>query len=202
MTPYERLMGVMDGKPVDRVPVVPIVREWCARQVGFTFYEILHSASKYVFAQYYCAEMFGLDLLWDLWGVHAEAEAMGSILKIPDDMACSLDIPAIKNYDKDLSGMRLLNPNKDGRLPLIREGVRQLKDLAGSRYPVLGYVQSPFRLACMLRGVEVLMKDCMKTDQHLPDLLNFCTDALTIYGAALVQAGADIIYIGSCKRTK
>jgi uroporphyrinogen decarboxylase len=196
MTPYERMMGVMHGEAVDRVPVAPILREWCARQTGFTFREIMNSASKYVFAQYYCTKTFGTDALWDLWGVHAEAEAMGSVLKIPDDMACSVDKPAIKSYEEDLSKMRLLNPHKDGHLPLILEGIRQLKDLSGGRYPVLGYVQGPFRLASMLRGTEDLMRDCVKANRHLEALLNFCTDALIVYATSLVQAGADLIWIG------
>jgi len=196
MTPYERLIGVLDGKPVDRVPVAPIVREWCARQVGFTFSEIMRSASKYVFSQYYCAKTFGMDALWDLWGVHAEAEAMGSLLKIPEDMACSVSVPAVRNYDEDLPKMRLLNPHKDGHIPLILEGIRQLKDLSGGTFPILAYIQGPFRLASMLRGPEVIMKDCMKSDKHVEEFLNFCTDALIIYGTALIQAGADIIWIG------
>jgi hypothetical protein len=63
MSPYERLMGVFEGKPVDRALVAPIVREWCARQVGFIFSELMNSASKQVFAQYYCAKIFGTDAL-------------------------------------------------------------------------------------------------------------------------------------------
>lgn len=196
MSSYERLMGVLNGKPVDRVPVAPIVREWCARQVGFTFSEIMNSVSKYVFAQYYCAKTFGMDALWDLWGVHAEAEAMGSVLKIPDDMPCSVITPAIKNYDEDLHKIKLLNPYKDGHLPFILEGIRQLKDLSGGKYPVLAYVQGPFRLASMLRGSESLMKDCMKANKYLEEFLNFCTDALILYGTALIHAGADFIWIG------
>ena len=65
MTPYERMMGVLNGEPVDRVPVAPIVREWCSKQVGFTFSELMNSASKHAFAQYYCATTFGMDLLWE-----------------------------------------------------------------------------------------------------------------------------------------
>jgi MtaA/CmuA family methyltransferase len=196
MTPYERLMGVLNCEPVDRVPVAPIVREWCARQVGFTFSEIMNSAAKYAYAQYYCAKAFQLDALWDLWGIHAEAEAMGSVLKIPEDMACSVDIPAIQNYEEDLPKLRLPNPYKDAHLPLILEGIRQLKDLAAGWFPVLGYVQGPFRLASMLRGSESIMKDCLKKNQHLEEFLDLCTNALIIYGTALVQAGADIIWIG------
>jgi uroporphyrinogen decarboxylase len=196
MTPYERMMGVLNGEPVDRVPVAPFVREWCARQVKFTFSQIMRSPSRYVYAQYYCARTFGLDALWDLWGVHAEAEAMGSVLKIPEDVPCSVDIPAIQDYEKDLPKLRVPNPNSDGRLPQILEGIRQLKEISAGEYPVLGYVQGPFRLASMLRGPESLMRDCMKSNKHLEEFLDLCTDALIVFATALVGAGADFIWIG------
>jgi uroporphyrinogen decarboxylase len=195
MTAYERLMGVFNGKPVDRVPVAPIVREWCARQAGFTFSGLMNSATKQVAAQYYCAKTFGTDALWDLWGIHAEAEAMGSVLKIPDDERCYVDIPAIRDYDKDLPKIKPLNPHKDAHLPLILEGIRQLKDVAAGRYPVLGYVNAPFRLASMLRGAETMLNDCKGADGHLEDFLVMCTDALIVYGRAVIQAGADIVWV-------
>ncbi len=196
ITPYERLMGVLSGDKVDRIPVAPIVREWCSTQVGFKFSEIMNSAEKYVYAQYYCARKFGTDAVWDLWGVHAEAEAMGTILKIPDNIACSVDTPVIKDYKEDLHKIKILDPTKDGRLPLIIQGVKMLKNLCGGIYPIMAYVQGPFRLASTLRGAENLMKDCMKKNKYLEELLEFCTDALIIYGTALIHAGADIIWIG------
>ncbi|MFH1351388.1 MAG: uroporphyrinogen decarboxylase family protein [Pseudomonadota bacterium] len=196
MTPYERMMGVLNGEPVDRVPVAPIVREWCARQAGFTFSGLMNSASMHAFSQYYCAKTYGLDLLWDFYGIHAEAEAMGSVLKVPDDMPCSVERPAIQDYDEDLPKIKLLNPYKDGHLPIVLEGIRQLKELAGERYAVLGYLQGPFRLASMLRGFEPFLKDCIKTDSHLEEFLEFCTDALIVYGTAVIQAGSDFIFIG------
>ena len=45
MTPYQRVMTALDGRKPDRVPVVPIVREWCVRQAGFEFAEVM-GASK------------------------------------------------------------------------------------------------------------------------------------------------------------
>jgi uroporphyrinogen decarboxylase len=195
MTPYSRMIGAFEGKPIDRVPVAPIVREWSARQVGFTFSELMNSASKQVFAQYYCAKIFGTDALWDLWGIHAEAEAMGSFLNIPEDGRPFIEIPLIKNYVEDLTRMRLVNPYKDGRLPLILDGIRQLKDISGGRYPVLGYVNAPFRLASILRGSDLLLKDIELGEAYLEDFLSFCTDALIIYGTAVAQAGADIVWV-------
>lgn len=36
----------------------------------------------------------------------------------------------------------------------------------------------------------------MKKNKYLPEFLEFCTDALIVYATAIVQAGADIIWIG------
>lgn len=195
MTSYERFMNVFAGKPVDRVPVAPIVREWAAKQVGFSFSELMHSASKHAYAQYFCATTFGTDALWDLWGIHAEAEAMGSSLKIPENERCYVDTPAIKNYEIDFPKMKLLNPYKDGHLPLVLEGIQQLKDLGRNRFPVIGYLNAPFRLASVLRGPDAFLRDCIEENNYLDDFLSFCTDALTVYGTAVIQAGADVIWI-------
>ena len=196
MTSYERVMAALGGQTTDRVPVAPIIRHWCARQAGFTFSEIMESATKWAYCQYFCAKRFGMDVLWDLFGIHAEAEAMGSILSIPEDMPCSVKTPAIRSYEEDFSKLKLLNPYKDGRLALILEGIKELKELSKGYFPVLGYVQGPFRLASMLRGTESLLKDCMKSNKYLEDLMEFCTNALIIYGTAVVQAGADFMWIG------
>ena len=72
MKSYDRVMIALGGGQPDRVPVVPIVREWCARQVGFRFCDILVSIEKYVYAQYFCARHFGYDAVWDLLAIHAE----------------------------------------------------------------------------------------------------------------------------------
>jgi uroporphyrinogen decarboxylase len=195
MTPYERLMGVFNHQPVDRVPVVPSLREWCVRQVGFKFSELMTNPAKHVYSQYYCARTFGTDAVFDLWGVHTEAEAMGSVLKIPDDEKPSVDIPAIESYEKNLSKLKILDPTKDGRIPFILEGIRNLKTLSGGEFPVVAYLNAPFRLASMLRGGGSMVKDCLEGNKHLEEFLELCTNALIVYSAALIQAGADLLWI-------
>jgi len=198
MNSYERIMGVMEGRDVDRIPVAPIVREWCARQVGFNFSDLLSTPGQQAFAQYYCAHTFELDILWDLWGIQAEAEAMGSSIHIPPDMegVPSVTDPVIKDYEKDFLKIKQPNHTRDGKIPLIIEGIRRLKELANGRIPVLAYVQGPFRMACMLRGPEKIMDDCRNGNKHLDKLLELCTHTLMVTGAAAVQAGADILWIG------
>lgn len=195
MTSYERVMTALEGGRPDRVPVVPIVRDWSARQVGFRFCDIMESVEKYVYAQYFCVRQFGYDAVWDLLAIHAEAEAMGSILKVPEDMPPSIEVPFVKDYEEDLGKLQIPDPWKDGRLPMILEGTRRLKELCKEEYAVIGYIQAPFRHASMLRGSEYVMRDVFKKPEQLKKLLEIATESLIVYGKAVAAAGADVICI-------
>lgn len=195
MNGYERVMTCFAGKTPDRVPILPIVREWCCKQAGITLSETMENAKKHVFSQYYCARKFGYDIVFDLLGVSAESEAMGSVLKYGDGYLPMISDYAVKDYDIDLSKLGNPDPYKDKRLPLILEGIRRLKELCEGEIPVAGSVQGPFRHAAMLRGPETLMRDLYKNRENARKLMEIATESLMIWGKAVVQAGADIVWI-------
>lgn len=195
MTSYERIMIALEGGKPDRVPVLPFLRDWGIANAGFTFADILDNPSKYVYAQYRTLRELGQDVIWDLMGVHAESEAMGSQLKIQEDSPPSVVDFAVKNLPKDLEKLRLPNPYKDGRLPQLLDVVNRLKELVREEVPVVAYVQGPFRHAAMLYGTENLLKKMIRAKEDSQHLLTIATDSLIIYGAALIDAGADIIMI-------
>lgn len=195
MTSYERIMMVLEGKKPDRTPVFPLVRDWATRQAGFTVSQAIRDVSKYVYAQFFCHKRFGYDAVRDLSGIHAESEAMGSTLKIPDDDPPSVVDYAVKDYDRDLPTLRVPNPWRDGRLPVILEGIEQLKGMCDNQVPVIAYIQAPFRHASMLRGSDDIMKDTYKRPDKVKELLEITTVSQIVYGIACVHAGADIIYI-------
>jgi uroporphyrinogen decarboxylase len=171
MNSYERVMACFEGEKPDRVPVIPLVREWCSKQAGIKFSDEMENVEKHVFSQYYCAKEFGYDIVSDLQAVHAESEAMGSVIKYGERLLPTIKEPAINNYEIDLPKLRILNPNKDGRLPIILEGITRLKELCDGEIPVMGYVQSPFRHAAMLRGVDNLLRDIFKNKENSRELL-------------------------------
>ena len=80
---------------------MPAVRDWCIRQSGFTFRDLMESPEKYVFSQYYCVKEFKYDAVWDLSAIHGESEALGSKLLIADDMPPSVIEPIAQDYSKD-----------------------------------------------------------------------------------------------------
>jgi uroporphyrinogen decarboxylase len=155
----------------------------------------LNNAGKHVYSQYYCARKFGYDVVTDIMGIHAESEAMGTVVKYGDNYPPMISEPAVKNYDEDLPKLRLLNPYKDGRLPLLLECITRLKELCGGEIPVMGYVQCPFRHAAMMRGAENLMRDTFKNKKNARRLLEIATDSQIVWGTAVAQAGADIVFL-------
>ena len=195
MTSYERIMTALDGGKPDRVPVMLFTRDWAVSQAGFTFSEVLGNPNKYVYAQYMALRELQVDVIWDLMGVHAESEAMGSVLKLQHDAPPSVVKFVVEELPQDLARVRLPNPYKDGRLPELLQVVGRLKDLVRNEVPVIAYVQGPFRLAAMLRGTERLLKDMHKLSDACQELMTIATDSLISYGSALVNAGADLIMI-------
>ncbi len=195
MNSYERIMAVLNGQKPDRIPVFPLVREWCVRQAGFKAYEAILDASKYAYSQYLCLKEFGYDMVRDLGGIHCESEAMGSKLKFPEDAFPSVVDFAIQDYKKDLPKLKIPDPNKDGRMPVVLEGIHRLKEKCKGEVPVLGYLQAPFRHASMLRGPEKILTDIYKTPKYVKDLLELCVYTQITWGKALIQAGADVLFI-------
>ncbi|MHC4241350.1 MAG: uroporphyrinogen decarboxylase family protein [Planctomycetota bacterium] len=195
MTPYQRVMAALSGEQPDRVPVIPWVRDWCAVQAGFSIVDIMENIEKYVFAQYLCQRDFGYDAVFDLCGVCAESEAMGTVIRYDNETPPMAIEHPVQDYARDLSKLNIPNPNIDGRLPMVLEGIRRLKELCRGEIPVIGYLQGPLRHATMLRGPDYLLRDMYKRPEPLQELLDIATDCQMIYGMALIHAGADIIMV-------
>ncbi|HID18931.1 TPA: hypothetical protein EYP27_05270 [Candidatus Bathyarchaeota archaeon] len=196
MTSYDRLMTAFERKQPDRVPVTPFNREWCLRQLGFKFSAAMTNAEIYAFSQLYCIKKFGYDMVLDFLAVHAESEAMGSRLHIPEDAAPSVAEPAVKDYKSDLPKLKVPNPWKDGRLPMILKGIQIMKSVCEKmNIPVMGYVQAVWRHTCMLRGVEKAMLDVKKNPDELKELCEIALESLIVYGNAVAEAGADLIWV-------
>lgn len=189
-------MSVIAGQKPDHTPVIPWVREWCSIQAGIDFIEEIESAEKHVDAQSFCVGRFGYDCVWDLLGMSAESEAMGSELKISRGYVPSIVRNAVQDYRTDLPGLKLFDPYQKKRLTTILEGTRLLKKKFNQKVPVISYVQAPLRHVSMLRGTEKVMTDMFKQKENLRKLCEIATESLLVYAEAQIESGADIICLG------
>jgi len=106
-----------------------------------------------------------------------------------------VEIPAVQNYENDLSRLKLFDPHQNQRLSLILEGMRRLKNRFKHQVPVIGYIQAPFRHVSMLRGSENAMRDLYKAPESLRKLCDIALSSLIVYAVAIISTGVDILFI-------
>ena len=196
MSSYERVMCVLEGKKPDVLAIVPMVREWCSKQAGIEFVDELENVEKHVYSQSYAVSEFGYDVVWgEAYACHSESEAMGSVLKIAKGYLPSVEKPAVEDYKRDLQRLKLFDPYRNKRLTTLLEGTRRLKTRFNAEFPVIGYLQAPFRHASMLRGSENIMRDMYKQKENLKELCEIALSSQIVYAVAVISAGADILFI-------
>ena len=61
MTPPERMDAIMTRQRPDRVPFIPFIFGFCAKNVGYPVRSLFDDAEKSFWAQMWTAEMFGYD---------------------------------------------------------------------------------------------------------------------------------------------
>ncbi len=188
------MMTALNGEVPDCVPVMPEVLQWTSYHLGFDMFDITQGIEKYVFSQYYWVRKYGYDAVQNLIGINAVSEAMGSKLKFFKQEPPAVIEYAVKDYTKDLGKLKVVNPNKDGRLPIVLGVVRRLKELCQGEILVNAWLRGPFFLASRLRG-EDIYRDMLRNKNNLHHLLEITTYNQIIFGTALIQAGADTITI-------
>lgn len=192
MTPMERVMAVAKGEMPDRVPFLITSREFGIKYSGFLHSQAYENPDLYVDSQLRLLEDFQTDGVWDIWCTPAVDEALGAKMDIPEDDPPWIAEPCVPEHS-DLSKLKPVDPEKDGRMPYLLDVVSRLKAAVGPDIPVIAWASPPFRTSCMIRGNTELYMDIFDDPQFVKDLLEVTTEACTAYGKALVDAGADII---------
>lgn len=193
MTSYERVMTALSLGQPDRVPVVPSATAFSFKNAGFKYSECLFDADKHVQAQLRLRGDFGVD---GVWGPSSNAvpEGVGATLRIPEDNPPVVAEPRLKSY-ADLDRLEPLPITKTGRVPLLLNIARQLRKALGPDVPMFAIAPTPYTLATDLRGAQSLYKDMVRNPEFVARLMEFCVQPAIDYGTALMEAGADIIWV-------
>src|SRR5690606_27905350 len=89
------------------------------------------------------------------------------------------------------------DPRRSGRWPRMAEAVRLAAEAAGEEFLVIAnFDQSPFSLACQLRGINEFMHDLLERPDFAHRLLAFCVEPVAAYAIALAEAGAGALNTG------
>ncbi|MCR4956413.1 MAG: uroporphyrinogen decarboxylase family protein [Lachnospiraceae bacterium] len=170
LTPLERSKLMDEGKEVDRIQACLDTGETLAPMIGVGVDEYYHSAEKMVELEEYLYDTFhgdGAGLSTTLRGM---AEAMGAEISYAKNRTAQLKTPALKL--KEIDQAKLVDVDKDGRLPIVLDALAQVKKKLGDRVPVSGTVTGPFTVAAMVLGTEWLLVGMLKCPDKIKQLMD------------------------------
>ncbi|MHA1378932.1 MAG: uroporphyrinogen decarboxylase family protein [Candidatus Helarchaeota archaeon] len=174
------------------IPSVPIVLGYSVneyyKKTGIRAPEIMKDSRKIAEAQFFIAKKLNIDFLISCLDLNVIGEAFGAELSYPIDSVPMLE-KGISDIEK-LESLEVLDPMKDGRLPINIEAAQISTDkfkkenlftFAGS--------EGPFTAAGAVMGAENLMRNIIKNPELVHKVLDICTESIIEYYKAYIDQG-------------
>lgn len=190
LTAIEREKLLSEGKEVDRIMCCLDTGETLAPLINTTLKEYYHSSEKMCQLEEYIYETFHSDGAGVSCTLRGMAEAMGAKVKYSDYNVAQIEKPALTLDEVDHA--KLVDIDKDGRLPIILEGVRLVKEKLGDKVPVSATVTGPFTIAAMAVGTEQLLIGTRKKPEKVKQLMEVIVENNNRYIKRLLDIGVGI----------
>jgi len=195
MHSVDRIRAVLDGKPVDRLPVQPMIMMFAAKHAGQEYVDYARDGRKLAEAQLKLAADYGIDCL--LAGSDAAREVFDiagpdSIEWMDTGPTINEDRPALADKRR-LARLETPDPLSGGRMTDQIKSIEIMREFAGQGASVVGWVEGPLALAQELRGLSNLMLDFQDDPDFVTDLVTFAAEVAVRNWEPQVEAGADTI---------
>ena len=185
LTPLERMKLFDEGKEIDRIPCCLDTGETMAPMLNIPIDEYYHSSEKMCLLEEWLFETFRSDGVGLSTTLRGMAEAMGSEIRYFSDNIAQLKTPALTL--KTIDNARLIDVEKDGRLPIILEGIRMVKKKLGHLVPVSATVTGPFTVAAMVLGTEHLLIGMIRKPEKIKQLMEVIVENNNRYISRLID---------------
>jgi MtaA/CmuA family methyltransferase len=197
MTRRERVLAMLGGKPVDRLPLMPITMMYAADQIGVKYGQYAMDFKILVAAQLATAEKFQLDYVSCISDPAREAADCGAQVHYFDDQPPGLDEHLARLTDKtELARLKVPDPLGGGRMHDRVKAAELFKAKTGGDLLIEGWVEGPCAQGADLRGINTLMTDFFDDPDFVEDLFDFVVELEIRFAKAQIEAGADIIGMG------
>ena len=164
LTAIERDRLLSEGKEVDRIMCCIDTGETLAPMIGLKVKDYYFSSEKMLELEQYIYDTFHSD---------------------------GAETPALASLD-DVDQAKLVDVDKDGRLPIILKGLKMVKENLGDKVPVSGTVTGPFTIAAMVVGTEKLLIGMIKKPDKVKQLMEVITENNERYIARMLEMGVGV----------
>ena len=193
----ERVLAFLQGEPVDRLPLMPVVMMFCADQIGVKYGEYVKDFRVLAEAQIRTAEQFDFDIVCNMSDPAREASDCGAKVEFyADQPAAIIESDALLADKESLEQLKIPDPLCGGRMHDAVNALKLMKERVGDEKAIMGWVEGPCAEAADLRGINTLMLDFYDDPAFVRGLFDFTLEMALRYARAQVDAGADIVGIG------
>ena len=190
LTSLERTTLYGQGKPVDRIPACLDGGETMSYLIGAGMDEYYFSSEIMCQVEEYIHHKFGSDGAGISTSLRGMAEAMGSEIKYSKNNVAQLAKPALRLNDVDQA--KLVDIDKDGRLPIILDAVKKVQERLGKEVSVSASVTGPLSIAAMVLGTEHLLIGMIKKPEKVHQLMEVIVENNNRLIKRLVEMGVGI----------
>ena len=195
MTGKEILFKVLRNEPTDMVPWVPFAGVHAGKLVGYNAEEVLKDGDKLFKALMEVNKMYkpsGQPVIFDL---QVEAECLGCDLVWTEDAPPSVAKHPLEGEDELETPCYCTIPKEtDGRIPMILDVMRRMKEAVGETTALYGLICGPFTLATHLRGNDIFM-DMYDDDEAVKSFLDYTCAVAKKMAEYYINAGMDVIAV-------
>lgn len=197
MNSYERILAVLDGKPVDYLPQMPITMMFAADQIGVPYRQYATDYRKLVEGQLRTAEKFDFDYVSCISDPAREAADCGAAIQYFDSQPPAIDeLHALLADKQSLAKLAIPDPLGGGRMHDRVKAAALFREKVGGQLLIEGWIEGPCAEAADLRGINTLMLDFFDDPAFVRDLFDWVVEMGLRFARAQVEAGADLIGMG------
>ncbi len=197
MTSRERVLTHLAGRPVDRLPLMPITMMFACAQIGARYRDYCSDYRVLVEAQIRTAEAFGFDYVNTMSDPAREAADCGAIVEYFDHQPVALVEDQALLADKTkLASRKIPDPLGGGRMTNGIKALGLFRERLGQEKIIEGWIEGPIAEAADLRGINTVMLDFFDDPAFVRDLFEFVVAMELRFADEQIKAGADIIGVG------
>lgn len=201
LTSRERILKLFEGGEIDRPPCfsgMGNVTVEGLKDFGYKFAAVHSDAKMMADSAASTYKLFGFECAVVPFDLCVEAEAMGCEINVYSHVEDIL-YPTIRtklvNAEDEMDIKVPSDLNGRGRIPMMKEVIRLLKNDIGNEVAVGAHVLGPFTLAGQIMELNTLLKLSFKKPDKVGKLLDVLADAIIIIAKEYENAGADYVTV-------
>jgi len=198
----ERVLRLFKGEKTDYVPVfsgMGNITIHGLEKYGYKFAEIHTDARKMANMAASTFQLFGFECAVAPFDMGIEAEALGCEINYYPHRTEGILYPTVKEpLAEKLVDLDIRLPSDlagAGRIPLVTEALRLLKEEVGDQVAIGSYVLGPYLIAAQVVDIGNLAKSCFKKPDLVSQTMERTTDLIISLAKIYREAGADYVSI-------